>query len=116
MICEEKQRYNIDSSDIEIQQMSKRSFNELINSYVNNYAFSKLLSTAQTQSKCTSALQNNNYNEFKIQKYLISENLVKEEQSLLFSLRTFNFPVKSNFRYKYKQDVLCRACGDPDSD
>ena len=35
---------------------------------------------------------------------------------MLFSLRTFNFPVKSNFRYKYKQDVICRACGDPDSD
>ena len=46
----------------------------------------------------------------KIQSYLISDSLVKEEQQLLFSMRTQSFPVKKNFRYKYQNDLECRAC------
>ena len=46
----------------------------------------------------------------KIQEYLICDNMVKEEQLLLFQLRSRSFPVKMNFQYKYKNDLGCRAC------
>ena len=50
----------------------------------------------------------------KIQQYLnlICDNLVKEEQLLLFQLRSRSFPVKMNFQYKYNNDLGCRACND----
>ena len=47
-----------------------------------------------------------------IQKYLVCEELYKEEQQLLFSLRTFSFPTKSNKKYMF-DDLSCRACLDP---
>ena len=46
----------------------------------------------------------------KIQKYLISNELVREEQLLLFSLRSKCFQVKSNFKYLHDNDLTCRAC------
>ena len=52
--------------------------------------------------------------DIRIQKYLIADELVKEEQLLLFSLRTFTFPVKANFQYLHKS-MECRACEDPKS-
>ena len=59
-----------------------------------------------------------NYNEdnITIQKYLMTNQLVKEEQILLFSLRSFTFPVKSNYRYLHQGDLKCRACLDPESE
>ena len=51
----------------------------------------------------------------KIQKYLICDELVKEEQILLFSLRSLSFPVKSNFSYMHKNDMSCRACSEPET-
>ena len=66
--------------------------------------------TAKSQSKCQSILKNIDENNIKIQKYLISSELVKEEQKLMFSLRSFSFPVKSNFRYLHESDLTCRAC------
>ena len=83
---------------------------------VDSYAFSKLLSTAKSQSKCKSIILNLNENNIKIQKYLICDELVKEEQILLFSLRSCSFPVKTNFRHLYPRDVICRACRDPQSE
>ena len=71
--------------------------------------------TAKSQSKCQSILKNIDENNIKIQKYLISSELVKEEQILIFSLRSFSFPVKSNLRYLHESDLKCRACHEPDS-
>ena len=116
MISEERRKYDIDLTDKEIQSMSKTRFKSFINKKVDRFAFSKLISTARGQSKCKSVLQNINEEDIMIQKYLLSNQLVKEEQILLFSLRTYNFPVKSNFRYLFPSDLKCRACNVPDSE
>ena len=34
----------------------------------------------------------------------------------MFSLRSFTFQVKTNFRYLYKDDMTCRACMDQQSE
>ena len=33
----------------------------------------------------------------------------------MFSLRSFSFPVKSNFWYLHENDLMGRACHEPDS-
>ena len=94
--------------------MSKNKYKRIVNEAVNKFALSKLLSTANSQSKCKHILKNINENDFKIQKYLICDQLVKEDQQLLFSLRSQSFPVKTNLKYLYKDDLSCRACRDPE--
>ena len=109
-ILEEKQRYNLNISDEDIQKMSKAKFKLLVSESVDKYAYSKMIMTAKSQSKCQSILKNLDENNMKIQKYLISSELVKEEQILIFSLRSFSFPVKSNFCYLHESNLICRAC------
>ena len=86
-----------------------------MNKSVDKIAYNSLLETARSQSKCQSMLKNINKSDMKIQKYLISDMLVKEEQLLLFSLRSYTFQVKSNFSYMQKDNMTCRACADPQS-
>ena len=113
MIEEEKEKYGIKQSDEEIGCLSKNKFKQIVNEAVNKFALSKLLATAQNQSKCKTILKNINENDFKIQKYLICDRLVKEEQQLLFTLRSSSFQVKINFQHIFKDDLSCRACRDP---
>ena len=40
---------------------------------------------------------------------------MKEEQILLFSLRSQTFPVKSNYKYLHKDNMICRACYLPET-
>ena len=110
MICQEKIKYDICLSDQEIRCMSKSKFKEIVNKKVNCYAFSKLKEKAESQSKCQQIVKQINVNNMITQKYLLTNDLVKEEQILLFSLRCKSFPVKSNFQYMYKDDMSCRAC------
>ena len=51
----------------------------------------------------------------KIQKYLISDELDKEEQQLLFIVRTRSFNVKSNRKSQFEADMKCRGCVSIDS-
>ena len=51
----------------------------------------------------------------KIQKYLVCEKLTKEEVQLLFTLRVRSFPVKSNMKNQFLNNMQCRACREPDS-
>ena len=114
MISEERERYNLSLSDHEIRGMSKGRFRKLVNELVDKYAFLKLFETASKQSKCKFILKTMDTCDIRIQKYLIADELVKEEQLLLFSLRTFTFPVKTNFHYLY-ESMECRVCEDPNS-
>ena len=52
MIKSEKEKYNINLSDHEIQCLSKNRFKKIVNEKVNQYALSKLISKAQNQFKC----------------------------------------------------------------
>ena len=107
MISEEMERYGINMTELEIQNMSKRKFRKLVYESVEKYALSKLIDTAKSQSKCQSILKNINENNFQIQKYLVCDSLIREEQLTLFSLRSFTFPVKSNYKYLFKSDMKC---------
>ena len=49
---------------------------------------------------------------FKLQEYLISENLSNKQKQLLFSLRTRSAPVKTNYRNRYKLNMFCSLCED----
>ena len=113
MISKEREKYGIELSDSEIQNMSKTKFRKIVYESVERYAISNLISTAKTQSKCQSLLKNISEKNFQIQKYLISDGLTKEEQLLLFSLRSFTFPVKTNFKYLFDNNMKCRGCQDP---
>ena len=53
-----------------------------------------------------------NVNKMSVQKYLLSDKLLVEEQQLLYKLRTKTFNVKLNFSYMFKDDMKCRACED----
>ena len=112
MICQEKEKYKINLSDEEIQQMSKNKFKQIVSESVDKFAFSQLLKTASEQSKCHDIVKQIKSDKFVIQKYLVCEDLVKEEQQLLFSLRCHAYPVKTNAKYLY-EDLSCRACMDP---
>ena len=115
MISEERERYNIQLSDEEIQQMSRGRLKKLVSESVDSYAFSKMIMIAKRQTKCQSILKTIDENNVCIQKYLISSKLVKEEQVLLFTLRSYSFQVKSNYRYLHENNLACRACKQPDS-
>ena len=67
MIVEEKEKYGIKLSDEEIRCLSKNKFKQIVNNAVNKFALTKLLVTAQNQSKCKTILRNINENDFKIQ-------------------------------------------------
>ena len=115
MIEEEKRKYDISMTDEDIQNCSRGKFKSLVSESVDKVAFSQLIATAQKQSKCREILKTIDPEDMKIRSYLISDKLVKEEQLMLFSLRSFSFSVKSNFHYLYEGDMRCRACLLPDS-
>ena len=50
--------------------------------------------------------------EYKLQNYLTSQNLSTEQKKLLFSLRTRSIHVKTNYRNKYKFNMICSLCDD----
>ena len=114
-IKEEKERYGITLSDQEIQNMSKNKFKRYISDKIEKYAFTQLILSAKNQSKCQFILKNIDIADIKIQQYLICEDLMKEEQILLFSLRSQTFPVKSNYKYLHKDNMICRACHLPET-
>ena len=51
------------------------------------------------------------YEDFKIQPYLRSNDLTEEEKSILFRIRTRTVDdIKTNFRTKFNNDLMCRLC------
>ena len=83
-VCAEKERYGITLSDQEISEMSKNKFRNIVNNSVEKFAFSKLIESARGRSKFRKIIENFDVNNIRIQKYLISEDLVKKEKVLLF--------------------------------
>ena len=95
--------------------MSRGKYKKLVSESVDRYAFNKMIMIAKRQTKCQSILKSIDENNMRIQKYLLSSELVKEEQVLLFTLRSYSFQVKSNYRYLHENNLTCRACKQPDS-
>ena len=79
-----KKKYDIQISDEDIQQISQTKFRLLVIESVDKYAYSKMIMTNKSQSKCQSILKNVDENKAKIQKCLISSELVKEDRYKCF--------------------------------
>ena len=107
----EREKYSIHFTDNEISQMSKLKFKKIVNEAVNKVAFEYLIQIAKSQSKCKDILDNLKSGNLYMQKYLKTELLIKEEQQMLYSLRTNSYPVKANFRSQFS-DMTCRTCSD----
>ena len=71
---------------------------------VHKAAFSSYLKMKET---CKKKMNKLNYEEFKIQKYLLSSQFNSKEKKLLFSLRSNCYPAKNNFRNMNKGNLLC---------
>ena len=115
MISEIKLQYHIQFSDDKIAKMSKRKYKKLVNSSVEKYAHKSLLTTARTQSKCSDILDHLNSNKLQSQKYLSSNKFTKQEQQVIFALRTKSYPLKSYFSGQFKNDMICRICNNLNS-
>ena len=115
MIDEEKRKYDINLHDEEVQCLSKSKFRNIVNKSVNKFAFKSLLTKARSQTKCLKIVEQLNEVSIKIQKYLLSDEMTREEQNLCFILRCHSFLVKSNYKTQFGEDMSCRGCHDPDS-
>ena len=102
-------------TDSEVQSLSKSQFRNIVNKSVNKFAFRTLLTKAKTQSKCLNIVEQLNEVSMKIQKYLSCDELTREEQNLCFNLRCRSFPVKSNYKTQFGDNMSCRGCLDLNS-
>ena len=74
--------------------------------HINNAALKHLNSIADSHSKSIKLKKK----KIKCEDYLKDHRFSKSETQLLFQLRTRMFPVKTNFRNKYKLDLSCEFC------
>ena len=74
--------------------------------HTNNAALKHLNSIADSHSKNIKLKKK----KIKCEDYLKDHRFSKTEIQLLFQLRTRMFPVKTNFRNKYKLDLSCEFC------
>ena len=70
-----------------------------MNTIVYIFEFSKLLSSAEKQSKCAEIIKDMNVNRMHTQKYLLTGNMSVEEQQLLFKLRSKTINDNLNLSY-----------------
>ena len=113
IISEEKRKYSINLTDEQISNMSKYKFKQLVNKQVNKFAYCSLLTVARGQSKCLKIVENLKTENLQIQPYLTTEYLLKDEQQLLFALRSRSYSIEENFKNQYEGNMICRICLDP---
>ena len=92
MKCED---LNIILNEPQIGSLKKYKFKSIVKEKIRNIAFKYLMDIKESQSKLSNVV----YKEFKIQKYLKSDKLSKDEKSLLFRILTRTVDdIKTNFR------------------
>ena len=74
-----------------------------------------MLEEAGKQSKCFNIIKKLHTQNLHTQDYLKTDQLSKAEQQLLFSLRSRSYPVKSNYKSQFEQNMTCRSCRHPSS-
>ena len=88
MIHEEKDKFENNETDDQIDKMSKSKFKRIVDKKENCYAFKKLKSLASSHSKSLNILSGiENQSVVKRQPYLRENTLTKEDCQLLFKLR-----------------------------
>ena len=88
-----------------IRSKSKESFKKLVKVRAKAYALEKLGSQQNKHSK----MENLNYQELKIQKYLVSESTTSIQKKIVFKYRTRMENYGENFRGGASQ-VMCSLC------
>ena len=112
----EKLKYDINLSDEEIGNMSKRSFKNIVDHKVNSLSFLNLTQSRKSKvEKIILQLSQKKNKKLHMQPYLTTNLLTTFEKQTLFSLRCRNFNVKSNYKTMYNGDMNCRICLDPQS-
>ena len=96
--------YKIDLNEDQIQELSSRSFKNIVKRAIKDFAFKQLKNECILQSKTKEIC----YRDFNIQPYLkeINPNLSK----LIIQARSKTLDIKDHLTYKY-QDKNCRWCG-----
>ena len=111
MIKNEKEKYNILSSDEEVSNMTKYRFKKLVEKKVNQYAFKYLKEKARSHSKSIGILEEVERNSnMRRPTYLKANILMKSDCQLLFELRSRMLDVKTNFSNLYDNDTRCSTC------
>ena len=105
----EKDKTDIDLSltDEEVQSLSKGKFKKLLKEKINVAALNFLNAKAESHTKSLPLIKR----QLKCENYIKDNRFSVEEVQLLFMLRSRQFPVKSNFRNKYRNsNFLCDLC------
>ena len=97
--------FKIEASFENIQNKSKDSFKRMVKTKAREYALKILLEKKFHHSK----MENVNYNELKIQNYLMDENLSTNEMKTVFKYRTRMEKFGENYRGG-KSQVICPLC------
>ena len=105
MIKNEKEKYDILSTDEEVSKMTKYRFKKLVEKKVNAYAFKYLKEKAQSHSKSLRILEEVERNpKMRRPTYLRGNLLLKSDCQLLFELRLQN---NNNNNMVYFQVIKC---------
>ena len=98
--------FNLSENFEEIKDMSKYSLKVKIKSEIRKKAFQELMDMRERSTKIRGE-----YDELKMQDYLISKELSIDEKRTVFKLRCRVTEVKRNYRNKYPLNLLCPLCG-----
>ena len=96
--------YNLESTDLEIANMSKDQWKQIVTKRINSFVFEKLVNKASSSSKVVE----NFYPEFKIQDYLLKLDATSCRK--IARLRSRTFSCKLNHKTYYEgREMNCRA-------
>ena len=94
-------------SDDDIKTMSKNKFKKILKEKISAAALNHLNKLAEGHTKSKKLIKA----KFKCENYITDHRFTSEEVKLCFQLRTFTYPVKSNFKNMYRNtDLLCELC------
>ena len=110
-VTEDLKFCEIDLSDEQISAMSRYKFKSLVDKKIKEKAACYLSELQMKHSKSMILHQDS-----QIKEYLTSHRLSTHEKQLLFRLRTRTTPNKTNYKNRYKDDLSCILCKDPNTE
>ena len=96
-------------SETEISNMKRHKFKSLVKEKVREQARDYLIKLKRSHSKLNDLDES-----FKMQQYMVSDELTLDEKRLLFRFRTQTYDCKANYKWNY-QDTKCSFCDLEDS-
>jgi hypothetical protein len=105
MVESDKNKVGLMLEDEEIEKMSKSMFQKIVKNKVETFALSQLEELKKKHSKSEKIESK----KFEASKYLSDYRLNRNEQQVLFKLRTQTLDVKMNFQNQH-ENLLCSTC------